>query len=865
MKHVTYLSVFFLLCGCIMEDKFDTTTKSSEIRESLIPLDSYYWFNGKKEPLQKMTEYTFVITEEEATENLNDIVTRSGISPQSIGYKRYSVPKKAFRLSNESRTVWSKIPTRILAENQRDIIYSAPYYKTAEGFEVGLTNYFMIKLKKAADLDELKQFAEEHSAIVLYGDEISLWYTLTCTSASEMNALELANKAYESGCFASTDVEFVDDIQFASSPSYNDANYSYQWNLTGKYGINLGSTHSITTGSDDITVAVIDNGFIHDHPDMPIDAELSWDANSQTSPARQYYYNNNTVNNHGIGVAGVIGAVPNNDKGVVGIAPGVNLMAISAHIEMHDSTDMTALNALKEAIDYASDNAADVINNSWTSIIKHESLDDAISNALNEGRDGKGCIVVFSSGNDSLNISKMPYRDNAGVICVGATIADGFRWLKSNYSEHLDIVAPGSYIPTLGETPEYRYPDGTSFAAPHVSAVAGLILSVNPALTRQQVSDIIEITARKLPDYTFSDTEGRNNGKWNQEVGYGLLNAMDAVSYAKGYYNLASFEYSGQSISLTLTANEDIAVIWDWETEDITEIDVTSTTTRTIEHTYTTSGTRRIYIAEKIDFDTDTLSYNSTALVKFDLTTGNYASNFEFKPHNTALEYIRIIGGSNFVSQTVSIKELPALKDLYLVHMPNAIVTIAHCPSLLRFGSSKYIWEASSSIFPIPITPISPGFEKPLDPDVVGDGPVEKIEWPYVPEPIVSYGMLSITDCNNLKEVSLENVNIGSFDFSDFPYLEYVYVSSQSHRIVGGGSNVLSPSCNGEFLASTVSTLPQRTINRKGKIAVRGVDSTNGLFKKVWISSQNQSLIEETCSDKNWEVVWDSGITNTGM
>ena len=57
-----------------MEDKFDTTTKSSEIRESLIPSDSYYWFNGKKEPLQKMTEYTFVITEEEATENLNDIV-----------------------------------------------------------------------------------------------------------------------------------------------------------------------------------------------------------------------------------------------------------------------------------------------------------------------------------------------------------------------------------------------------------------------------------------------------------------------------------------------------------------------------------------------------------------------------------------------------------------------------------------------------------------------------------------------------------------------------------------------------------------------------------------------------------------------
>jgi hypothetical protein len=361
----------------------------------------------------------------------------------------------------------------------------------------------------------------------------------------------------------------------------------------------------------------------------------------------------------------------------------------------------------------------------------------------------------------------MPYRDNAGVICVGATIADGFRWLGSNYSEHLDIVAPGSYIPTLGETPEYRYPDGTSFAAPHVSAVAGLILSVNPDLTRQQVSDIIEITARKLPDYTFSDTEGRTNGKWNQEVGYGLLNAMDAVSYAKGYYNLASFEYSGQDVSLTLTANKDIAVIWDWETEDITEIDVTSTTTQTIEHTYTTSGTRRIYIAEKIDFDTDTLSYNSTALVKFDLTTGNYASNFEFRPYNKALEYIRIIGGYNFATQTVSIADLPALKDLYLVRMPNANVTIARCPLLLRFGSSREIWRGPliDLLFPSPL--IQPGSEQPLDPDVVIDGPITQVQWPDIPESCVSYMLLSIMDCDNLQKVSLENVNIATFDFSD--------------------------------------------------------------------------------------------------
>lgn len=86
---------------------------------------------------------------------------------------------------------------------------------------------------------------------------------------------------------------------------------------------------------------------------------------------------------------------------------------------------------------------------------------------------------------------------------------------------------------------------------------------------------------------------------------------MDAVSLAKGYY---------------ITADKDIAVIWDWETEDITEVPLTSSTTRTFTHTYGTNKKRRIYIAEKID-----------------------------------LEYIRIVGGADIASQTVSIKDLPSL------------------------------------------------------------------------------------------------------------------------------------------------------------------------------------------------------------
>ena len=843
------------------EEQFDIPAKPPKVHDNLAMSDSYYWFNGNKEPLQKMTEYSFVITEEDAAENLNAIVTRSGLSPQSMDYKRYSVPKKAFCLSNESRTVWSKIPTRILSENETDILYSAPYYRTAEGFEVGLTNYFMVKLKKSSDLDNLKQFAEDHSAIVLYGDEVSLWYTLTCTSASEMNALELANKAYESGRFASADVEFVDDIQFVSSPSYNDTHYSTQWNLTGDYGINLGATHSITTGSDDITVAVIDNGFILNHPDMPIDAAISWDANSQTSPARQYYYNGNSVNNHGIGVAGVIGAVPNNGKGIAGIAPGVNLMAISARIEMHDSTDLTALNALKEAIDHANENGADVINNSWITKIKHKVLDDSIDDALTFGRNGKGCVVVFASGNDGTNVSKMPYRDNAGVICVGATITDGFRWSGSNYSEHLDIVAPGSYIPTLGEAPEYRNPDGTSYAAPHVSAIAGLMLSVNPLLTSAQVSEILDRTATKLPDYSFSTT--KSHGTWDEEVGYGLVNCYAAVKLAQNYFNtdsyldLIEFDYSGTSISLTLDASKDIMIIWDENDSNYSFIPAGSSTT--LNHTYSTSGIKHVTIAECLSGISSPL-FSSAALTRFDLTTGSGARNIEIYSLNKALEYVRIIGGSSVVSQTITIEGLPALKDLYLVRMPDVQVVVDNCPSLQNFGSSRYIWGAPTLDIVVPIRPLPIVGDDALDPNIVGGGTT--LAWPDIPESVPSFKSLRITDCEYLTNVSLENVGIGQFDFSDFPRLQYLYVSSHNDKIVGGTGNTLVLTSKGEFLANTIATLPAKGSLFKGKVLVRGVNQSNTEYVEAVVAAKYQTQITTFEDNNNWDVVWDSGVTD---
>ena len=120
---------------------------------------------------------------------------------------------------------------------------------------------------------------------------------------------------------------------------------------------------------------------------------------------------------------------------------------------------------------------------------------------------------------------------------VGATLTNGTRKSNSNYGSLLDVMAPGIAIPTTdlqgsaGATNidySLTFKD-TSAACPHVAGIAALILSVNPDLTNVQVNDIIERTARKVGGYNYQTTVGRSNGTWNNQMGYGLVDAYSAV------------------------------------------------------------------------------------------------------------------------------------------------------------------------------------------------------------------------------------------------------------------------------------------------------------------------------------------------
>lgn len=420
------------------------------------------------------------------------------------------------------------------------------------GKRVNATNNFYVRLRSADDVDILHQMASQYRIdVVGYNGFMPLWYTLACTSSSLLNAMEAANLFYCSNRFASSKPEFT--YSFSALHSDDDL-YEQQWNLhnTGQDGYPVGIDINVeraweTTKGSGVVVAVFDQGVDLYHPDLR-DNILSagYDATSNSSPS--------VITNgssHGTCCAGIIAAVQDNGEGISGIAPEAKILPISITLTRGEYNEQMLANG----INWAWQNGADIISNSWGGMAETnmEMLDEAIDNALQNGREEKGCVLVFSAGNDGVEVH-YPANSDPRILAVGGISPWGDRvsgdrlpdntnvLFASNYGEKLDVVAPSVFIRTTvnttldGRTPYTGNLYATSSACPHVSGVAALLLSVDPELTVEEVAEIIESTARKVREedlYVFENDTIHVNGTWNNEVGYGLIDAAAAVDVAK--------------------------------------------------------------------------------------------------------------------------------------------------------------------------------------------------------------------------------------------------------------------------------------------------------------------------------------------
>jgi hypothetical protein len=371
----------------------------------------------------------------------------------------------------------------------------------------------------------------------------------------------------------------------------NDEEINEQWYLEKIEVFGTGDAYGawdLTTGSEDIIVAVLDAGLQWDHEDIgPVydnftnvfhnpgeDTWFYWtnpnSGDGEDGPDPYDYIddwkgwdfynndisggNNNTTEDndvrpntyssissiwHGTAVSSIIAAKTNNGLDIAGIAGGnietgkggVKILPIKLFDYTYDDdgsifVGVSSVN-IPIAIEYATNMGAKVINLSFGIHVSYnlsQSINAAIDNAYNNN-----IVIVAASGIDrhpNYDYVSYPARYEK-VIAVGATNQDDDHANWSQIGPELEIAAPGVDIITLDN--EYCTPNcwGNSYSTAMVSATVALMFSVNPYLTNTDVSvrDILHATADKVGSYNY------NNG-WNKYLGYGRLNTYKAVCMA---------------------------------------------------------------------------------------------------------------------------------------------------------------------------------------------------------------------------------------------------------------------------------------------------------------------------------------------
>jgi len=350
-------------------------------------------------------------------------------------------------------------------------------------------------------------------------------------------------------------VKSVDeDIFLTVDSTANDSRYDEQWALGLAQGaIEIEEAWDMTKGDASVVVAVIDTGILA-HEDLSSkvlpgydfisDSNISRDGNGRDSdPTDEGDYLNpsDSCSNgsfkssswHGTHVSGIIAAKSNNGIGVAGVNWNSKILPVRALGKCGGLTSDIA-DAVKWAAGVsvsgvpANANPANVIN---LSLGGSGPCTSVMQDAINSAR-AKGAVVVVAAGNNSDNLDVNPYTpaNCQGVIVVGSNNQLGQKSYFSNYGSSVDLLAPGGgtggSILSLGNQGSttatfdtYSYQSGTSMAAPFVSGVASLILSVNKGLFPDQVEKILQ-------DTTSSFATGSN---CTDGCGSGILNARLAI------------------------------------------------------------------------------------------------------------------------------------------------------------------------------------------------------------------------------------------------------------------------------------------------------------------------------------------------
>ena len=303
------------------------------------------------------------------------------------------------------------------------------------------------------------------------------------------------------------DVEYVEKNYIVyADVTPNDSGWSNQSGYFNR--VDARQAWDNMTGDSDVIIAVLDTGVRSTHQDIgKIVAGCSTIGSANENNCSSAW---GDVHGHGTGVAGTAAALTDNSTGAAGMCWDCSVMPVKVLGDGGSGSTSDVVQGIMYATNYA-------IANPTKRVIINMSLGRSCSgitsteqNAINFAYNNN-VFVITSAGNSGSDNTQCPATAN-NAFAVSATNNSDNLANFSSYGNDVDLAAPGVSIYNARGTGNsaYTFWSGTSFSAPNVAGVAGLIWSANPSLTNEEVEQILRTTAEDIGDsYFFGD--GRVN------------------------------------------------------------------------------------------------------------------------------------------------------------------------------------------------------------------------------------------------------------------------------------------------------------------------------------------------------------------
>ncbi|MCF8275782.1 MAG: S8 family peptidase [Flavobacteriales bacterium] len=438
---------------------------------------------------------------------------------------------------------------------------------TKHQFVTYLPNFF-VHLNNANDMQLLEREAEKLGISIVGPNRYMENIIELTTNKNGINPIDAVKALKATGWFRTVSPNLVHSV---SDCSVNDPRFDKQWNLknegtslqgNGTVGADMDveAAWNITTGSSDITIVIVDSGIDTLHPELEGKLLPGFDAMSTDSTDTKGYPTPNfDSDGHGTSCAGIAAANTNNNLGVAGVCQNCKVVPVRVfHYEviLGQVQPWSETAFFLAAMGWQSQADIDVSSNSWAVpdilLALYPGSDTLVNAVIDEvvdnGRGGLGVPMLFSSGNDGITdtIPLWPARYEK-TIAVGATSmcdeqktassCDGETWWAGNWGTGLDVSAPGVRVATIdmlggngfSNTQYYDSFNGTSAACPNAAGVMALMLSQTPGLPEWLARKSLAMTSEKVGGYDYSTW--KENGGWSKELGYGRVNAFNAVTY----------------------------------------------------------------------------------------------------------------------------------------------------------------------------------------------------------------------------------------------------------------------------------------------------------------------------------------------